>query len=777
MNQDISNNREEKNSNAVEDAETQVVNESSQSDHDNISKHIEDKVIDEVSGAKANTDVSIVDPMVDLGKEENDIGNLEHNSVEEDGSFEENTTQDGLPSTSLIEDKTKLVNTPDLSVLNNFNATTDVASNASAPSLAHLNNELSKAKLSNPTPTYSITEYQVDQYSKEGKDLEKEKYYESDAGDGTKAIDQHLEGIELWMTLASCFLALFLSALDMTIIVTIYTTVGNKFNSFDKIDWLTSGFLLPMAILTPSYGKISIIFGRKWTLQMGILVFEIGSLICALSSSMNMLIGGRTIQGIGAGCITTTITIIVSESVPINLRSTSLSLMAICYAVASVLGPFIGGAFTEYVTWRWNFFLNVPLGAISFLMIFFAYNPPKPTGRFIDNIKKIDYIGSLLLVAGLVLVLLGITLGGREYSWSSAPIIVCIAIGGVFLVFFFVYNFKFSKHQLFIKEVFTIPQILSSSSGAFFNYAWFMSVLTYLSVYFQVIFGHGSFKSGADLLPFIIATTVSAVVSGILVKVTRFVKLYYVFAAAVGVIGNALLLLFDEKSPVGHRIGFLILLGVSAGIILQCSIISTQIKAPKELTGSLINVTTWNNFMRFLGGAIGVIISTIIFQSCAADNLKNVMEAFPEDLKRQFNGKSSRLFIDSPQLIHQLPQEFQVQMLKGLMKGLTQSFKFALACACACFICSLFVTNKRVPKAEDVLTKKDMDEDIENYALTVDSDDAEEKRGVNIEIESANEEIEESINEDIIEKAGDIEVSVETEDTEIDSDDNKPPKV
>lgn len=208
------------------------------------------------------------------------------------------------------------------------------------------------------------------------------------------------------------FLVSFLVALDQTIVATLLTVVGNKSNGFDKVGWLSSGFLLSMAVFVATWGKLSIIFGRKITMFIAIVLFEAGSLMCALANSMDVLIGGRVLAGIGGGGIQLLVFIVITEVVRLESRPLSMAGLGCTFAVASVLGPLIGGAFTSKVSWRWSFYINLPIGGLAAAFFFWAFNPPKTKGNLKQKAKMIDYIGTMLLTAGLVVFLLALTFVG-----------------------------------------------------------------------------------------------------------------------------------------------------------------------------------------------------------------------------------------------------------------------------------------------------------------------------------------------------------------------------
>lgn len=563
-----------------------------------------------------------------------------------------------------------------------------------------------KKSASPPTTTFDNQTFQESNHD----DTNNQQYVEADAGDGTKAHEQYLTGFPLFLTISSCIISLFLVALDQTIVSTILTTVGNKFNAFEKIGWLTSGFMLPMACLVPSYGNISIAFGRKWTLVAGIIIFEIGSLISAISNSMSLLIGGRVIQGIGGGSIQAIVMVILTEVVPMNRRSLVFALISVVYSTSSVLGPIIGGAL-EKITWRWCFYINLPLGGAALVILMLGFHPPKPQGNVREKLLKIDFIGFVLLTSGLVLVLLALTFGGVNYPWNSGSIIALFTVGGGMLLLFVIWNFKYSANPIILTELIVDWRVLLACLSGMFNFAFFISNLTYLAVYFQVIFNASSLQSGIDLLPMVISVTLASLANSFFIDFTKNVKITMLVSGVLSPLGCGLFLLLDEDSSIGIRIGLLIISGVSIGLQFQSSLLSAQLAVSKDIPGATILVTVFLDFVKNFASTISVTLAQLLYQTTGQKYITDMMGNLPEDSQdyKDLNKYTAAKFISNPEIVQDLPDLAKSLVLSQLMKALENVFYLGLGLAILCFITSLFTTNKKIPKNVEI--KKNDDEE------------------------------------------------------------------
>lgn len=274
--------------------------------------------------------------------------------------------------------------------------------------------------------------------------------------------------------LALC-LAVFLAALDVTIITTALPTISENFHSTAGYTWIGSAFLLANAASIPSWGKISDIFGRKPMLLCANVIFMVGSLIAALSINIGMLIVARVIQGIGGGGLIILANIVIGDLFSLRNRGAFYGLIGGVWAIASSLGPILGGVFTEDVTWRWCFYINLPLDGIAFFILLFFLDVKTPRTPLLQGLKAIDWVGSITVVGGTLMFLFGLEYGGASFPWDSATVICLLVFGVTTWALFGVWEWKFAKYPIMPMSLFGSVTRFATLGVVFFHGFVFIS--------------------------------------------------------------------------------------------------------------------------------------------------------------------------------------------------------------------------------------------------------------------------------------------------------------
>lgn len=455
----------------------------------------------------------------------------------------------------------------------------------------------------------------------------------------------------------SLCMALFLAALDVTIVTTALPTISRHFNaSGSDYTWVGSAYLLAAAAGAPVWGKVSDIFGRKYIILLANLVFLIGSLIAGISTSIGMLIGARVIQGIGGGGLIILVYVCISDLFSMRERPKYYGIMGMVWAIASGVGPVIGGAFTESVTWRWCFYINLPLDGLSLVLLFVFLKLDNPRTPLFDGLRSIDWLGVLTIVGGVVMFLFGMESGGITHPWDSAFTLCLIIFGLVTIALFFLNEWKFAKYPVIPLRIFRHSSNLASLGVCFIHGFVFIGASYYLPLYFQVVLGAGPILSGVYLFAMVITFSFISAATGIFIKKTGLFREPIWFGLFFMTLGNGLLINLPDHavwskiiiyqvrsfphSPtpsIPHPLSGLqantpapqIIVGIGVGPNFQSPLIALQ----SQLKGHDLAVGTATfGFVRNLSTSISVVLGGVIFQNELANKQAGLARVLPPEV-------------------------------------------------------------------------------------------------------------------------------------------------
>jgi EmrB/QacA subfamily drug resistance transporter len=423
---------------------------------------------------------------------------------------------------------------------------------------------------------------------------------------------------QILIAFSGLVLAMLLAALDSTIVSTALPTIVSELGGLEHLAWVVTVYLLAQTIVTPVYGKLGDLYGRKIVLQSAIVLFLVGSALCGLSLNMTQLIAFRAIQGLGGGGLSVTTQAVVGDIVPPRDRGRYQGIFGAVFGLASIAGPLLGGFFTTHLSWRWIFYINLPLGVAALVVL--AATLPSAAVRVV---RSIDYAGAALLAVVLSAITFLSDLGGTTYPWSSPMAIGLIAVSVLALVFFALIERKAAEPvlplHLFRQQTF----VITSAVGLIVGFALFGSV-TYFPLYLQVVKGVSPTASGLQMLPMMGGMLVTSIVSGQLISRTGRYKIFPLLGTAVMTLGLFLLSRLTPSSSNALASLLMLILGVGLGMVMQVLVIAVQNDVEYRDLGV---ATSGATLFRLIGGSLGTAILGAIFAGRLNVNLARLLPA------------------------------------------------------------------------------------------------------------------------------------------------------
>jgi EmrB/QacA subfamily drug resistance transporter len=491
---------------------------------------------------------------------------------------------------------------------------------------------------------------------------------------------------QILVVLGGLMAGMFLAALDQSIVGTALPRIVSDLGGLEHLSWVVTAYLLTATASTPLWGKISDLYGRRPMFQAAIVVFLIGSLVAGAAGSMGVLIGGRAVQGLGAGGLMALALATIGDVIPPRERGRYQGYFGVVFGVSSVAGPLLGGWLTDGPGWQWIFWINIPIGLAALVVTSVALKMPT-----VRREHSIDYVGAALIVASVTSILLYTAWAGTQYGWtdpfSLALLIAGIALAGVFVFVEARADEPIVPLRLFRNRVYTPTIVFTAIMGL----AMFGGII-YLPVYLQVVQGFSPTESGLALLPLVVGIFTTSISSGQLVTRTGRYKIYPIIGAAVTGIALLLLSTLAVDTPYWVLAVYFFVFGAGLGLTLQIVVTAVQNAVERRDMGAATSSVT---FFRSMGAAFG----TAIFGAVLTNRLAHYLAAASGGSLPA--GPDVSQMANNVQAIQRLPAEIHAVVVEAWVKALDDVFLTAVPVLVVGFVVAFFIPELPLRTASD----------------------------------------------------------------------------
>jgi len=491
------------------------------------------------------------------------------------------------------------------------------------------------------------------------------------------AVAPELTHREVMVVMSGLMLGMLVAALGQTVVATALPTIVGELGGQDQLAWVVSATLLTSTASTPLWGKLSDLYGRRPLFQAAIVVFLVGSVLCGLSQGMGQLIAFRAVQGLGIGGLMALSQAIIGDIVSPRERGRYQGYIGSVFGVASVGGPLIGGFLVDGPGWRWCFYVGVPIGIAAFVVTDRVLTMP-----FARRDHQIDYLGAALIVGGVSLLLLVLSLGGKEFAWGSAEA-VGMAVGGAVLLGLAVVQERRAAEPIIPPHLFRIPTFRITSLAGFIVGVAMFGAIVYLPQYLQIVKGQSPTRSGLLTVPLMVGLMAMSISSGRIITRTGRYKAFPVVGLVVVAIGLALFSLLGVDTPLPVAGVYMLVLGAGLGMVMQVLVLAVQNAVDHRDLGTATSAAT---FFRSMGGALGVAVFGALLSNRLAQYIPERLAAAGVE-----GGAGGRDLLGTPDAIAALPGPVRDAVLGGFADSLSDIYTIAIPIALLGFVVVLFL--------------------------------------------------------------------------------------